>query len=141
MAIDYEPTLKKYINVVMHEGASDLHLRKGTHPTIRVNKGLSPMLKEPILSGDDTRGFAKALLTEQQFNRLETEQQIDFAYEIPEGTRFRGNAFYTRGYLSIVLRVIPRTIRTVAELNLPDILLSFAHKSGILPGGRSRGSR
>ena len=129
MAIDYEPTLKKYINVVMHEGASDLHLTKGTHPTIRVNKGLSPMLKEPILSGDDTRGFAKALLTEQQFNRLETEQQIDFAYEIPEGTRFRGNAFYTRGYLSIVLRVIPRTIRTVAELNLPDILLSFAHKS------------
>ncbi|MBM3261368.1 PilT/PilU family type 4a pilus ATPase [Candidatus Kaiserbacteria bacterium] len=127
--MDYTPTLKKYINVVLHEGASDLHLTRGTHPTIRVNKTLSPMLKEPLLTDEDTRGFLKCLINPAQMEHLEKDQQIDFAYETPEGTRLRGNAFYTRGALSIVLRFIPKTIRTIAELNLPDILLSFARKS------------
>jgi len=127
--MDYAPTLKKYINVVLHEGASDLHLTKGTHPTIRVNKALTPMLKEPVLTDEDTRGFLKTLINADQQARLEKEQQVDFAYETGEGTRFRGNAFFTRASLSIVMRMIPKTIRTIAELNLPDILLSFAHKS------------
>lgn len=127
--MEYAPTLKKYINVVLHEGASDLHLSKGTHPTIRVNKSLSPMLKEPLLTDEDTRGFLKSMITAEQMKRFEEEQQFDFAHEIPEGVRFRGNAFFTRGSVSVVLRVIPKQIRTIAELNLPEILLSFARRS------------
>jgi twitching motility protein PilT len=127
--MDYASTLKKYINVVIHEGASDLHLTKGTHPTIRVNKSLSPMLKEPILSDEDTRGFLACMINTAQMKRFETEQQFDFAYETPDGTRFRGNAFFTRGSVSVALRMIPKNIRTIAELNLPEILLSFARRS------------
>ena len=57
------------------------------------------------------------------------EQEVDFAYESDENARFRGNAFFQRGSVGIALRLIPKTIRTIQELNLPDVLTSFARKS------------
>ncbi|MBV9159310.1 MAG: PilT/PilU family type 4a pilus ATPase, partial [Candidatus Kaiserbacteria bacterium] len=51
------------------------------------------------------------------------------AYETEDGTRFRGNAFFQRGTISIVLRLIPKAIKTVQELNLPEVLTSFARRS------------
>ncbi len=126
--MDYSATMKKYINVLVHEGASDLHLSAGAHPTVRVSGVLAPMLKEPTLAPDDTLGFVKVLLSQEQLKRFLAEQEVDFAFE-GEGVRFRGNAFYQRGAISIALRLIPKKIRTLQELNLPDILLSFARKS------------
>jgi twitching motility protein PilT len=126
--MEYGVTLKKYINVLMHEGASDLHLSAGAHPTVRVSGSLAPMLKEPVLTGEDTDGFTKELLTAEQFKRFKADQELDFAYE-GEGVRFRGNAFVQKGSSSIALRLIPKKIRTVQELNLPDVILSFARKS------------
>ncbi len=120
--MEYAATLKKYISIVAHEGASDLHFSTGAHPTIRVAGVLTPMLKEDILTGEDTRGFAHALLSPEQEKRFLAEQEVDFAYESEEGFRFRGNAFFQRGSISIALRLIPKTIRTIAELNLPEIL-------------------
>lgn len=129
MAMDYAASLKKYINVLVHEGGSDLHFSTGAHPTIRVASSLTPMLKEPILTPEDTLGFVKVLLTPEQEKRFEAEQETDFAYESEEGVRFRGNAFYQRGSVGIALRLIPKTIKTIQELNLPDILTSFARKT------------
>ena len=126
---DYAALLKKYINVVAHEGASDLHFSTGAHPTIRVSGSLNPMLKEPVLLPEDTLGFAKILLTPVQEKRFLAEQEVDFAYESAEGSRFRGNAFFQRGAVGIALRLIPKKIRTIQELNLPEILLTFARKS------------
>ena len=127
--MEYQPLLKKYTNVVAHEGASDLHLSMGMHPTIRVSGNLAPMLKEPVLAAADTAGFAKVLLTDVQFKRFSEEQEIDFAYESEEGFRFRGNAFVQRGGIGVALRLIPKQIRTIQELNLPETLLTFARKS------------
>lgn len=127
--MDYAATLKKYFNVLFHEGGSDLHFSVGAHPTIRVSGALAPMLKEPVLAGEDTHGFLKALLTPEQEKRFLADQEIDFAYESEEKARFRGNAFFQRGTIAIALRLIPRQIRTVQELNLPDILTTFARKT------------
>ncbi|TSC86145.1 MAG: twitching motility protein PilT [Parcubacteria group bacterium Gr01-1014_8] len=127
--MDYPQTLAKYINVVIHEGASDLHFSTEAHPTIRVAGSLSPMLKEPVLTPEDTLGFAKALLTPEQQKRFFDTKEVDFAYQTEDGTRFRGNAFFQRGAVGIALRLIPKTIRSVQELNLPDVLESFARKS------------
>ncbi len=127
--MDYAATLKKYINVLVHEGGSDLHFSAGAHPTIRVSGELSPMLKEEPLTPEDTMGFAKALLTAEQEKRFLAEQEMDFAYESEDKTRFRGNAFFQRGSVSIALRLIPRQIKSIQELNLPDVLTSFARKS------------
>ena len=129
MASDYAATLKKYITVLQHEGGSDLHFSVGAHPTIRVAGSLAPMLKEDLLRPEDTLGFSKALMTEAQERRFLEEHEADFAYETPDGTRFRGNAFFERGNISIALRLIPRQIKTIQELSLPDSLLSFARKN------------
>lgn len=129
MALDYNALLKKYINVLAHEGGSDLHFSTDAHPTIRVAGSLAPMLRESVLTPEDTRGFAKVLLTPQQEERFLKEQEMDFAYDSDDGTRFRGNAFFQRGGVGIALRLIPKTIRTIQELNLPDILTSFARKT------------
>src|SRR3990167_7661489 len=127
--MEYGPTFKKYINVLAHEGGSDLHISADAHPTIRVSGALTPMLKEPVLSPDDTLGFLKALLLPEQEKRFLTEQELDFAYESEEKIRFRCNAFFQRGSAAIAMRLIPKTIRTIQELNLPDILTTFASKT------------
>src|SRR3989338_10218258 len=119
---DYAATLKKYINVLEHEGGSDLHFSTDAHPTIRVAGSLAPMLKEPPLTSEDTLGFLKALLTPEQEKRFASEQEVDFAFEGEEKVRFRGNAFFQRGSVAIALRLISRNIRSVQELNLPDVL-------------------
>lgn len=129
MAIEYAAVLKKYINVLVHEGGSDLHFSAGAHPTIRAAGLLAPMLKEALLSAEDTHGFLKVLLTGEQEKRFLAEKEIDFAFEGEDKNRFRGNAFFQRGSISIALRLIPRQIRSQTELNLPDILSTFARKT------------
>ena len=129
MTIDYSAQLKKYINVLVHEGASDIHFSVDVHPTIRVAGNLSPMLKEPVLAKEDTFGFLTELVTAENQKRFLAEKEIDFAYETGDGVRFRGNAFYQRGSISIALRLIPKRISTIAELNLPEILTTFSRKS------------
>ena len=127
--MDYEASLKKYINVLAHEGGSDLHFSTGAHPTIRVSGSLSPMLKEGVLKPEDTLGFLKVLLSDEQLKTFSEAKEFDFAHEAEDGTRFRCNAYYQRGSIGIAMRLIPKTIRSVAELNLPDVLESFARKS------------
>lgn len=126
--MEYEATFKKYVNVLVHEGASDLHLSVGSHPMLRVSGQLTPMLKEDVLRSEDTRGFAHALLTPEREKHFFEDQEIDFAYESEDGYRFRGNAYFQRGSISIALRLIPKSIRTIKELNLPEILTSFARR-------------
>ncbi len=125
---DYPASLKKYINVLVHEGGSDLHFSTGAHPTIRVSGTLSPMLKEDVLTPADTLGFLKALLTQKQLDSFYEQQEVDFAFETEDKLRFRCNAFFQRGAVGIAMRLIPKKILTIQELNLPDILTSFARK-------------
>jgi twitching motility protein PilT len=127
--MDYAAQLKKYINIVAHEGASDIHFSAGSHPTIRVAGILTPMLKEAVLTLEDTKGYAHVLLTPEQEKRFLVEQEMDFAYESEDKIRFRGNCFFQRGSISIALRLIPKTIKTIQELNLPDVVASFARRS------------
>lgn len=127
--MDYASTLKKYINVLSHEGGSDLHFSVGAHPTIRAVGSLVPMLKETPLTAEDTKGFLKVLLSAEQEKRFYEEQEVDFAYEGEDKVRFRGNAFFQRGTVAIALRLIPRQIRSIQELNLPEVLTTFARKT------------
>lgn len=127
--MDYGSVLTKYVNVLLHEGGSDLHLSADAHPTIRVSGELLPMLKEPVLTGKDTAGFVDAILTAEQKKRFVEDREIDFAYSVTGVGRFRGNAFFERGAIGIELRFIQKQIRTIKELNLPDILDSFARKN------------
>ncbi len=126
--MDYAQLFKKYVNVLVHEGGSDLHFSTEMHPTIRVSSALTPLLKEPVLTSEQTLGFAEYLLIDEQKERFLRDHEVDFAYQTSEGHRFRGNAYFQRGAVGVALRLIPKTIRTIAELNLPPILETFARK-------------
>ena len=124
---DYKTILSDLIKTVVNEGASDLHLSEGRHPTIRVSGMLLPLVKHTVLTKEDTAGFLNELLSEKNRELFNNTKEVDFSYNAGD-TRFRGNAFFQQGAVSIALRLVPRKIRTFDELNLPDILKNFAEK-------------
>jgi len=125
---DYAKELKELILTTIKEGASDLHLTAGRHPTIRVSGSLIPLLKNPVLSAEDTEGLILSMLDEKSGEVLKEQKEYDFSYSFEDKSRFRVNAFTQRGYWGAALRLIPNKAKTVKELNLPDILNDFAQK-------------
>lgn len=125
MALDYAKELQDLIEAVIAEGASDLHFSARSHPIIRVSGNLIPLLKKPELSGEDTRGFLVELVGKEKVAAFDASQEIDFSYAYKDKVRFRGNAFVQQGTISIALRLIPKEIKTFAELSLPPVLETF----------------
>jgi len=126
--MDYAKELEQLIITVIKEGGSDLHISEGRHPTIRVTGVLIPLLKHKALSKEDTLGFITELLTSENKKRFLETKEIDFSYSYKNEARFRGNGYFQQGAVGIALRLIPRKIRTLEELNLPPILSTFAEK-------------
>ena len=122
---DHERTLEQLIDVVVKEEASDLHLTALRYPAIRVNGALVPLVKHPILSGEDIRGILDALLPPENVKKFLVEQEIDFSYTVKGKGRFRGNAFFQQGFIGVALRLIPQKVKTIEELNLPKVLEDF----------------
>ena len=126
--MDYAKELEQLITAVIKEGGSDLHIAEGRHPTIRVAGTLIPLLKHKVLSKEDTLGFVTELLTPENKKRFLETMEVDFSYSYKDQGRFRGNGYFQQGAVSIALRLIPRKIRTLEELNLPPILATFAER-------------
>ena len=126
--MEYKKKLDTYIEAVITQGASDLHLIAGNHPTIRVSGALVPLLTEEKLTGEDTLGLISELLSPENKTRFLELQEVDFSYAYGEKARFRGNGYYQRGTVGIALRLIPRQIKTMKDLNLPPILETFANR-------------
>jgi len=126
--MDYKKELEILVSLIVKEGASDLHICEGRVPVIRSNGELIPLVKRPVLSSSDMTGFLGQFLSEANVKVLEKERTVDFSYSLSD-TRFRGNAYYHQGILSVAMRLIPKRIRTLAELNLPPILESFTRKA------------
>ncbi|MGC9605237.1 MAG: PilT/PilU family type 4a pilus ATPase [Minisyncoccia bacterium] len=125
--MDYRKEIEDLVNLVLKEDGSDLHLSAGRPPVIRVAGNLIPLLKKPILSDVDMKGFVEIFISQENKEILIKEKNADFSYSFPNA-RFRGNAYYRQGALAIALRLIPRVIRTLSELNLPPILETFTRK-------------
>lgn len=126
--MNYEEYLKELIDILIAENASDLHLTSDHKPTVRVDGSLSPILKKDELSPEDTENFLKVLVSEENLEKFLRDQEIDFSYSHGEKIRFRGNAFFSKGHIGIALRLIPKEIRSIEELNLPPILESFSRR-------------
>ncbi|MDP2593595.1 MAG: PilT/PilU family type 4a pilus ATPase [bacterium] len=120
--------LDELIRIVISEGASDLHLAEGRTPMIRISGFLSPVGKMAKLSAEDMNSFAEIFLTEEKKKEFFSEHEIDFAYNYKDEVRFRGNGFFQQGGKNFALRLIPKKIRTIEELNLPSILEIFTQK-------------
>ncbi len=127
-SVDYKRELDDLIDIIMSENGSDIHLSTGSHPIIRVAGSLIPLVKKPILTPPDVEGFLSVLVDEKDVARLHEKKELDYSHAAKEGVRFRGNAFYQKGEISIALRHIPNNIRTFSELGLPPILEMFAER-------------
>ena len=126
--MDYKNELNDLIKTVFQEGASDLHLSEGKRPTIRVSGMLLPLVKREVVTKETAIGILSELVSKENRDFFLKNKELDFSYGIENGERFRGNAFFQQGMISIALRLIPRKIRSITDLNLPDILRSFADK-------------
>jgi twitching motility protein PilT len=113
--------------VVRGEG-SDLHLKVGSRPLVRVHGRLGPIERYEPLTPEDTERLLEEMLADQPRKRdeFEAEGEVDFSYAVEALARFRVNAFRQRGMISIAARVIPFSVRTVAELGLPGTISDLA---------------
>ncbi len=108
------------------QGASDLHLKVGSHPILRIDGELGPLSTEKRLSQEDTLKMAFTVMSPGQREIFKKRNDIDLAYSVPGLGRFRCNIFIQRGTVGLVFRVIPMRIPTIEELLLPDIIKKIA---------------
>lgn len=119
---------EQLLEIVIHEGGSDLHLSAGRNPIIRVSGSLVPLLQQKVLTAEDTMEILKAMAPAERFARLNVLQSIDFSYSYKK-TRFRVNGYIVQGAATLAMRLIPHEIRTFDSLNLPPILEVFTQRT------------
>jgi twitching motility protein PilT len=120
--------LRLLLEEMIERGASDLHITAGERPMMRIDGDIQKSRTEIILQPKDTLQLAYSVLTENQKKRFEQEDELDFSFGIQNLSRFRGNCFKQRGCVSIVMRQIPFSIKTFADLNLPPVIAKLAEK-------------
>lgn len=118
---------EQLLRVTVEKGASDLHISVGVPPTLRIDGRLErygDQIVTPAMSLD----YAKAILNESQFQQFCEHGEIDFSYGVTGLSRFRLNIYRQRGAVSLAVRVIPRRIPSLSELELPPVLETLVHK-------------
>src|SRR5215217_6367120 len=120
------PSIDQLLTIACSKGASDLHIKAGSFPFMRVNGELQPMVEAQRLSAEDTLNMAFSIMNNRQKQRFGESSEIDIAYGVSGLGRFRCNIFQQRGTVGMVLRVIPTTVRTTEELRLPSVIEKIA---------------
>src|SRR5437764_1366630 len=114
------------LKLAVDSGASDLHLKVGSFPTMRVRGSLMPATTAKRLDHEDVVAMAAAIMSTTQREKFKDAQEVDLAYSIAGLGRFRCNIFQQRGTVGLVLRVIPMQLRTLDDLGLPPVLKTVA---------------
>ena len=125
--MDYKKQLEELILTVIHENGSDLHLYAGRVPVIRVSGELVFLVKHPIFTNEDVIGILGEILTKAKIDKFMDNQEADFSYDFHGEARLRGNAFFQKGLVNIVFRLVPK-VKTIKELHLPSIISDLARK-------------
>jgi twitching motility protein PilT len=110
------------LKIAVESSASDLHLKVGSFPMMRVRGVLTPATGDKKLDHEDVVAMSAAIMSTSQRQKYKETQEIDLAYSVPGLGRFRVNIFQQRGTIGLVLRVIPMQIRTIDDLGLPKVL-------------------
>jgi twitching motility protein PilT len=110
------------LKIAVTSGASDLHLKVGSYPMMRVNGTLVVASEEKRLERGDTEAMATTMFSPEHLEKFRKAQEVDLAYSVAGMGRFRCNVFQQRGTVGLVLRVIPTRIKNVDELGLPPVL-------------------
>jgi len=129
--------IDEFLKIAIERDASDLHLKAGNHPMIRIHGTLTPLTGFPRLTVADTQELANQMMSDYQRRMLSQDFDIDFAYSLTGFGRFRGNIYHQRGSMAIALRIIPLEVRTIRQLLLPEVLekIAFYQRGLILVTG------
>ena len=118
---------KVVLQKMVQDGGSDLHLKIGRPPTVRLNGELIA-LELPPLKPEDLRSIGEQIIPPKQRKEFEETKDADFAIGVPGIGRFRVNVYQQRGSLAYAFRAIAFQAMTMEELNLPPILKEIALK-------------
>jgi len=114
------------LKIAVENGASDLHLKVGTYPMMRVRGTLLPASEERRLEHEDLVTMAAAVLPAGHRDKFKDNHEVDLAYSVAGLGRFRCNAFQQRGTIGMIFRVIPMKVATIEDLMLPKVLKRIA---------------
>ena len=117
------------LHYLIEHGGSDLHLKVPSAPVIRVDGSMNPIDGLAPLTPEDTERAVREMLGDPtKLQEFTDEGEVDFAYSIPGLARFRCNAFRQRGSVSVVVRAIPVSIKSISELSLPPVIRELAEE-------------
>src|ERR1041384_7723863 len=134
---------KQAISQMVRRAGSDLHLKVGRPPTVRVNGELHTLEMQPV-KPEDLKMLAEQVMTPRQVKEFAEKKEADFAIGVPGVGRFRTNIYQQRGTLAFAFRAIPYEVKTIADLHLPAVLEEISLKprglvlvTGITGSGKS----
>jgi twitching motility protein PilT len=113
------------LSVMVEKKASDIHIKVGRPPLLRVNGKLQPM-EFAALTQEQVVDLAKQILTERQLANFDMKNEIDTAYNWEGVARFRANIFRQKSTLSMVMRIIPAHIPSLDDLDVPEVFKKIA---------------
>ena len=120
--------INELLKIAIESEASDLHLKVGNFPVLRIHGELESLTKFPKLTPSLTQKLVNQITNEYQREKLKQDLDLDLAYSLEGFGRFRGSIFQQRGSLAIVLRIIPLEVKSIKELLLPKILEKIAQE-------------
>ncbi len=121
-------TIDQLLTMTVQRDGSDLHVKSGVRPMIRIYGELLPVEELDAVSENDVRDLAHGMMNDWQRERFDKDLELDMAYAIEGLARFRCNFFVQRGLVGMVFRVIPLKINTMEELGLPPVCRYFAER-------------
>jgi twitching motility protein PilT len=125
-------SIPELLKTLSEQGGSDLHLKVGRPPMIRVRGDLTPLAAHPAMGAEDVERLIVSVIGADQRAKLDAEKELDFSFAIPGLARFRGNAFFQMGAPAAAFRLIPAKVPTLDELGLPDVLKDLSlRKQGL----------
>jgi len=129
--------LDGYLRALAEQGGSDLHVKAGSPPRLRINGALTPIAGEPDLAHEEVAGMTAAIMRPEAHGRFEESADADFAYAVPDVGRFRVNAFRQRGSVAMVFRLVRSGTATFADIGLPEVVgrLALEHRGLVLVTG------
>src|SRR5450756_2376702 len=110
------------LRIAVERKASDLHLKVGIFPYLRIDGELAPLADLKRVTAEDMLNMAFSMMSNRQKQKFKESAELDMAYGVAGLGRFRVNVFQQRGNVGMVLRVIPTKIRTIEELALPRVI-------------------
>src|SRR5437870_4078612 len=130
--------IRKVLEKMIASRASDLHLKAGTAPIVRVD-GVLYTLDDPPPPAQELRDVCNQLLNDEQRLYFSTHNEIDFAFGVSGLARFRANIFMQRSTPALALRHVPVEVPTIEELMLPAVVreLAFSPRGLLLVTGRT----